>query len=283
MYMKKALSFFLFSNIFIAIGAAITMYATILLFALPLSVVHAYFMCTATLSAYCMHWYFTTSALHTSSREAWSIANKKILAAFFIMAFITSVYLASYFSAMQLLYYVPLVLATLIYTAPKLPYKVFATMRTKVAAKTLYLTLAWTYATSILPILLTGASWQNAYSSFCWHRFYLIFAICLLFDYRDKEVDMLSGIKSILKFATTGLIKTMLQILITLSIISNLNLINNISTAYFVINFIPLFVLMLTYQKSMVSKSDLWYYGVLDGLLFISGVFIIVIKYGIHN
>jgi hypothetical protein len=278
MFMKKIVSFFLYSNIFIAIGAAITMYATLLLFNLQVSLLHVAFMCCATMSAYCMHWYYTPSALHNSSREAWSITHKNTLALFFIIAVSISMYIATLLLKTHLLYYAPLVVATFIYTAPKLPFSAFASMRTKVVAKTLYLTLAWTYATSILPLLLTGVVWKNEYSSYCWHRFYLIFAICLLFDYRDKEIDMLSGIKSVLKFATKGVIKTVLQVLITLSIISNLNLINTISTAHFIINFIPIILMMLTYQKSIVTKSDLWYYGVLDGLLFISAIIIVLLQ-----
>jgi hypothetical protein len=275
---QKTIKFFLFSNIFIALGATITTASSSLIFNIKLPITFYVFMFLATLCSYNMHWYFTTVHSKNTQREIWSLRNKNLLLILTVASAVATLYLISTFSKNYIWYILPLVIASIIYTAPKTEFKIFEKMKTKVIGKTIYLTLAWLYATVALPLLLGNIGWNENYSNYFWHRLFVILPICLLFDYKDKEIDIEAGIKSILKFASTGLVKYLVQIFLTLSVIYNLNLINKISDLYWCVNFLPIFLLMFLYKKTSNTSSDVWYYGIVDGLMFVSALLIVLLK-----
>ena len=82
-----------------------------------------------------------------------------------------------------------------LYTAPKIPLRITRFLQKIAYGKTIFLTLAWTYITAVLPLLITGTPIHAQHIIFCVNRFYLIYAICILFDLRDRESDRKEGIK----------------------------------------------------------------------------------------
>ena len=77
--------------------------------------------------------------------------------------------------------------------------KPFHLLRKVAIGKTIYLSFVWMYVTSLLPILLDGRI-TVAGILFCCSRFFLIYAICILFDYRDRENDKREGIRSMITY-----------------------------------------------------------------------------------
>src|SRR5690606_20360776 len=91
-------------------------------------------------------------------------------------------------------------LLTFLYSAPKLPQRAFVWLRKIAVGKTLFLTFVWMYVTTLLPALISEVlvTWSTA--SLALHRFFLIYAICILFDFRDVEADKQQGIRSLITF-----------------------------------------------------------------------------------
>src|SRR6476661_8326698 len=89
-------------------------------------------------------------------------------------------------------------LLSFLYTAPKIPLPITRFLQKKAYGKTIFLTLAWTYITAVLPLLLTNTPMEPQHLLFCVNRFYLIYPICILFDLRDRASDRHEGIQSMI-------------------------------------------------------------------------------------
>jgi 4-hydroxybenzoate polyprenyltransferase len=95
-------------------------------------------------------------------------------------------------------------LLTFLYSAPKVPMPAFAWLRKIAIGKTIFLSFVWTYVTSVLPIALSHSAFGNREVLFCLSRFFLIYPICILFDYRDRENDKQEGIRSMITYLGEG-------------------------------------------------------------------------------
>ena len=69
--------------------------------------------------------------------------------------------------------------------------------------------MVWMYVTTILPMIISGKPWQGDFYLFIISRFFLIYAICILFDYRDREDDKANGIRSLITFLDEKGIRTL--------------------------------------------------------------------------
>lgn len=85
-----------------------------------------------------------------------------------------------------------------LYTAPKIPSPITRFLQKIAYGKTIFLTLAWTYITAVLPLLITDTPMDARHVLFCVNRFYLIYAICILFDLRDRESDQKENIRGMI-------------------------------------------------------------------------------------
>jgi hypothetical protein len=270
--MGLAKKIFIYTNCWISLGAVLAAYATACTFSILLPNNFYYFLFAATLCSYNLHWYFTPPQHHVRERENWSVQNKNVILALTLIAGIGA---AFFFVQLPTAYYVfiiPLVVFTFIYTAPKIPYAPFNRLRNHVYAKTLYLTIGWLYATVILPIIITQPFFSSTHYQYAVHRFAFLFIVCGLFDYRDRVEDINGGVKSMLAAASIGLIHIIVQVLLGISILAGLKLYTDVSTLYFISNFVPILLLMLFYKKSIASKNEIWFYGLLDGLIFVNGI-----------
>jgi hypothetical protein len=280
---RQILRYFLFGNFFVSIGAALAMWGTAYLFDLKLHYCNYVLMLLGTLCAYSFHWYLTPYASYDREREAWTLEHKRLLLVLCVSAFVAGIaYGVVHRTHIKLLYYVPLIIFTFVYSAPKIPVQPFVRLRKMVMAKTLYLTIGWWYATSYLPILLGSTQASSHASPYLWYRFLLIFTICFVFDYRDKSLDILSGIKTVLKFVSLPFASLVCQVLLALCCVAITNVFGTVSTAELCLLAIPVCVLVLVHQYSLQHAKDVWYYGVLDAMLFVSaGVQLLLVVLGL--
>jgi hypothetical protein len=262
---------FLYTSIYTAIGAALASFATDAIFNLHLTFYFFAFLFFATLCTYSMHWYFTPIHAHDKNRENWSVENKKILAIISIVSFVAGLIILYLYLLQNIIFILPLVVISILYTAPKIPMAQFQNLRKFVLGKTLYLAIAWTYATVVLPILIKDSNISNIQWQYAFHRFTFIFIICGLFDYKDRIEDKQGGIKSMLAIAGVGIVGAIMQVLVSMSMLSNFRLVPYLSTKDILLNLLPLLLIILLYKKSIQTKDEVWYYFVLDGLLFING------------
>ena len=234
------------------------------------------FVIGGTICSYNLHWYLTD---HNDSQQTepvrlhWTLQHKPILlpmaVAGLFMAALAAFYLLSHWLSLL----IGIIIASL-YTAPKVPGKLSMVLKKIAVAKTIYLSLAWTYVTSILPVIIAGDSFSNTTHSFIWYRFFLVFSICILFDFRDREVDREHGIRSLITYFS-GKGNTRLYYFSLAAALIAAFFFGRFSAtiqASFLL-MIPLAMLLLLFPKVRVVHNDYLYYFVLDGLMVFSLLF----------
>ncbi len=274
-YNRKFFDFVIFSNIFIALCAvAMAGYSTHV-FSLGFPPAHfGGFLFFSTLASYSIHWYLTDETTEmTASRTPWLSKNKGLHASFFVISSIG----CAFFLAKELGYIkwiLPAIFLTLLYTAPKFPFRPFTALKKFILGKTILLALMWAYVTSALPFFIMKQPWNAVHTLFFINRFALIFPICILFDLRDKDYDKLTGVKSLVTLLPPQKIKMVFNIFIIINIITALAL-GYFSDLSIVDNFILLIPIILTfslYNRAIKTKNDYLFYFILDGLMALSPI-----------
>ena len=165
------------------------------------------------------------------------------------------------------------VILTFLYSAPKISFTPFQWLKKIAIGKTIFLAMAWTYVTAVLPILIERTISNEKAIFFCTGQFFLIYSICILFDFRDRDDDKKEGIRSMITYFN----ERGIDILFTISIIIFLALSislkqTGIQWINIVILLIPALLLITIYNHAKRNFSDYLYYFVLDGLMMFSGL-----------
>jgi len=168
---------------------------------------------------------------------------------------------------------------TFLYSAPKLPLPFFTDLKKIAIGKTIFLAFVWMYVTTALPIFVAGKSWQPDYFFFAAGRFFLIYAICIIFDYRDRDDDRHDGIRSMITYFNERGINILFFLSIMLFTISTLALLAYNYTVYAIlILLIPGLITATLYGYAKKNFSDYLYYFVLDGLMMFSGLLMLILR-----
>jgi 4-hydroxybenzoate polyprenyltransferase len=183
--------------------------------------------------------------------------------------------LLALYTGWRLLAFWPWLLAagvlTFLYSAPKL--STFRFLKYIAVAKTAFLALLWTYVTCIFILLFKEQPAGTVEISFAVNRFFLIYAICILFDYRDRDNDMREGIRSLvteldekgINILFSGSMAVFFLTGLSLFFLSNNSLQNSMVL-------IPGILLALLYASSKRNFSDFRYYFILDGLMAVTAL-----------
>jgi hypothetical protein len=154
----------------------------------PVNTDFLFFVFFSTICSYSFHWYLTGPSVLPSDRIVWIKKYRNVHLVFFFAglagAAVFFFYLADYWYWLLLSAGI-----TFLYSAPKIPHPLFRALRKVALGKTIFLAIVWMNVTSLLPILISGQSWRADFTIFVISRFFLIYAICILFDYRDREDD----------------------------------------------------------------------------------------------
>ena len=193
----RFLGFYLYSNLFIASCAALMSWETLHFFAdadssspwKPDGVVR--FVFGSTLFAYGLHWLAGLRSPHQAYRHQWTLRNRFNLAAMALagLALLWG-WIPEIAGAWRII--LPAVIVTALYTLPKIDR--FRQLRSIAAGKTFLLAASWTYVTAVMPLMLTQSTHSPGWMAFVAGRFFLLYAICLLFDHRDVEEDLAEGL-----------------------------------------------------------------------------------------
>jgi 4-hydroxybenzoate polyprenyltransferase len=160
------------------------------------------------------------------------------------------------------------VILTFLYSAPKLPFRAAYFLRKIAIGKTIFLALVWMYVTSILPILLSGVTWDSSHISFCTGRFFFIYAICVIFDFRDREQDKSDGIRSMITYFNETGINAIFYSSVFVYVVTAIALYSySFSTALISILVLPALIVAGLYRYSKKNFSDYLYYFILDGMM----------------
>lgn len=268
--LKATFDFFLFSSLYIALCAVVMVWQSFYLFQLPLHYEFLLFVFFGTLCSYSFHWYLTPSAFGGSYRTDWSVRYKKLHFALFLLSVAGSAYYVWQLRA-HWQWLLATAFITFLYSAPKMPYRPSLFLRRIAIAKTIFLAFAWAHITAFLPIEFYDHNWTTAHYTFVVNRFYLIYPICILFDYRDREEDRKAGIKSMItQFDELGIDIVFWGSMITFFITGVLMYFQGISLPDVIALMIPGILVAILYQASKRNFSDYFYYFILDGLMMLS-------------
>lgn len=236
------------------------------------------FIFYATLCSYSFHYYFTTQSAIPSPRIQWTRRYKNLLLIFFIAGLSGSVYWL--FRLWEIRYWIlPAVAASFLYSAPKVPHPLLLQLRKVAIGKTIFLAFVWMYVTTVLPLAAAGQAWNGFFTLYAVSRYFFIYAVCILFDYRDREDDKRNGVKSLITFLSEKNIDRLFLFSLLVYFGSTLLLIQQQGPRTgFLLLLIPGIILALLYKYAKRNFSDLLYYVLLDGLMALPAVLMLIAR-----
>lgn len=253
-------------------------YSTFCVFNYPVQPPLLLFIFFGTLCSYNFHWFLTPSLASGNTKAEWSYRNRWIHAFLFLAGLIG----AGCFALQLSQYWHWLLLTaffTFLYSAPKIPLVPFKALQKIAVGKTVFLALAWTHIPFMLPLLLSTKDWTTAEYLFVFNRFYLIYAICIVFDYRDREADRQEGIRSMITHFSTERINILFWASQTVFAISGAILYwQGFSEVQASSILLPGIILASTYNASKKKNSDYHYYFFLDGLMALSSLLLLLFQ-----
>jgi len=166
------------------------------------------------------------------------------------------------------------VVLTFLYSAPKIPLPFFRFLKQVAVGKTIFLAMVWVYVTAVLPVYLAGIEhFDDQRKWFAASRFFLVYAICILFDFRDRFDDKQEGIRTIVNYFDEPAVNRLFQFSVVAFIFFTLGLyFSGATLLQVIILLVPGILLMALYPKAKQSRSDYLYYVVLDGLMALSAM-----------
>lgn len=275
---KYFFDWFLFTSCFIAGCALLMVIQTNQLLHLQYdSTGYLVFVFFSTLCSYNFHWYLSADTASENARVQWTKQHTTLHLALTAIGAIVSIYYFFHFIN-QWFWLVGAVLLTFLYSAPKLQFGPFAWLRQIAVGKTLFLAFVWMYVTTFLPIAIDNHHWNATALLFCVSRFLLIYAICIIFDYRDRDYDKKAGIRSMITHFNERGINNLFAISLLGFAVSTIGLyFYELPVLTVVLLLIPGAITAALYPVAKKNFSDYLYYFVLDGLMMFSSLLTIFI------
>ena len=277
--LRKIVDFVVFSSLYVAICAVLMIWQTSRLLLGIFPSIHLLgFAFFATICSYNVHWYLTPRSASPSRRVYWTLHHKTLHIVLYLIGAIGSIifffYLTRFILALSFA-----ALLTFLYSAPKLPQRIFGRLRHIAIGKTFFLTFVWVYVTAVLPIIVAGALWTGSFYWYVLSRFFLIYACCLIFDYRDREDDRTEGIVSMVTVLSERNIDWLFIISMILFFFTSSALLwYHYPAFYLVLLLIPGVILAALYPETKRNYSDYLYYIVLDGIVMLSGLLMLIFR-----
>jgi 4-hydroxybenzoate polyprenyltransferase len=277
--LRKTVDFFIFSSLYIALCSVLMIWQTsrLLLGSSPSGRLMG-FVFFSTICSYNFHWYLTPRTASPSRRVQWTQRHKALHFVLYLAGAVgASVYFFYLWNFLPALCFAALL--TFLYSAPKLPQPIFRRLQRIAVGKTFFLAFVWVYVTTVLPVIVDGAQWNTAFMLFTASRFFLIYAICVLFDYRDREDDKAHGIRSLITLLNEkGIDRLFIISVILFSLTSAAMSWFHYHALYIVLLLVPGAMVASLYQWAKQNFSDYLYYIVLDGLMMFSGLLMLIFR-----
>lgn len=270
--MRGLFNFILFSSIYVACIAIVMIWQTnALLHVQDTNRAYYFFVFCATMCSYNFHWYLTPADYSTSERILWGARHKSLQLGLCAAGAIGAMYgfwlLKEHWLALS-----GAAILTFLYSAPKLPQKAFIWLRRIAIGKTIFLTTVWIYVTTVMPVLIEKIPYSHDLLLFALHRFFLVYALCMLFDYRDLESDKKEGIRSLITWLTPRNLRRLYFTSLTLSALFALALYPIDNWLLTAVLLAPVAITMLITRYTLKNRSDHYYYFVVDGMVMLSSL-----------
>lgn len=236
------------------------------------------FTCSATICSYSFHWYLTSQSLIESPRIEWLKKHRVFHLIFFFIGLAGSCIF--FFRLLPHWHWLAAsAIITFLYSAPKIPHPWFRALRKVAIGKTIFLTLVWTYVTAILPVIIEGKDFNVPTVLFVISRFFFIYAICIMFDFRDRADDREKGIRSMVtEFSEKGVDALFFLSLVISAVCTVLLYKYDFSVLIIILLLIPGVIAAAIYNYAKENFSDYLYYFILDGLMMFSALLMFVFR-----
>jgi 4-hydroxybenzoate polyprenyltransferase len=217
----------------------------------------------------------------TTERHYWNIKNKS---AIFIILLVSSAFVFVYAWKLRngIIFISIGAIATFLYSAPNIPLKPFLFLRKIAIGKTIFLAVVWTYVTGLLPMLMSRTGLTAVHYYYLGSRLFLVYAICILFDIKDRTEDRKKGIRALPTVLSEKSIRLIYYLSLVLALASTVMI-------YKTGNQVPVFVFMLApvifclfmYNEAIKRNDDLFYYIILDGMMMLSALLLLIYVFSI--
>lgn len=244
---------------------------TAALFGLPQDMHLLLFVFFGTLASYNFHWALTPKIDTLTGKAGWAHRNR-----YFHWALCAASLLVACWYGFRLAYWPWLLFTaalTFLYSAPKIPLRPFRALKGLAVAKTIFLTLGWTHVTVFLPLAPSWRTWELQHYFYGMHRFFLIYAICILFDYRDREADRREGIRSLVTGLPDAGIHRLYNGVLLVTVATGIACLQGGWEVFSILALmVPAGILLTQFRVAQRQHADLYYYFFLDGLMALSGI-----------
>jgi 4-hydroxybenzoate polyprenyltransferase len=234
------------------------------------------FVFFSTICSYSFHWYLTDRRARPSPRINWLNRFRFI----HVVLFFLGIAGAGYYFFLLIDYWPWLVIAAagaFLYSAPKIPHPIFRALRKVAVGKTIFLSFVWMYVTTVLPVVIAGHEWTVPVILFFIYRFFMVYAICILFDYRDREDDRAAGIRSLVTFMKEKNITILFICSLVIAVAAAAGMLyTGFTPLHFLFLAIPCIITGLLYEYARKNFPDMFYYFTLDGLMALSALLMLV-------
>lgn len=276
-FLKSIADFLIYGNFLIALCAsALAMHTNIAFHIAPdLHLLLVIFL--SSLASYSLHAVLKPIDSEAVGRIAWVGRHKVVLTIILIVSVFALTYELS-LSPNLLFWLIPLAILTVLYSAPRLLKKKAGLLNSIVFLKTFYLAIIWTLVTFIMPIGINQTFDQPGILAFGLSRFLLILQICLLFEWHDKEYNLAKGERILINMMSENLFQGIFLLLSTIVQLSAFYFLSRSDLAIFLSLFLPELSLILLFRKTLVTKSDKWYFVLIDGHLLLPAIIAYILE-----
>ncbi len=172
-----------------------------------------------------------------------------------------------------LLFVVVGVLLTLLYSMPLWPFSFTKALQKIGLFKTILLASTWAYVTTILPSTHLLNTHLFPILLLLAQRFFFMLLLCILFDLRDISVDKLHGLHSLATDMGYKKMDTVLVLVFVFYLFTTLLFCWQYADINQAISFIiTAAIFWLVYRFSLKKRGYVFYYFVVDGLMFVSAL-----------
>jgi len=132
----------------------------------------------------------------------------------------------------------------------------------------------------MLPVIIAGNNFNLADILFVISRFFFIYAVCIMFDFRDRADDKATGIRSMVTaFTENGVDRLFFLSLVIYAVCTLILTRYGFSVLNIILLLVPGVIAAAIYNYAKKNFSDYLYYFVLDGLMMFSALLMLVFRY----
>jgi hypothetical protein len=276
--MKALFHFILSHSIFISFCAAALALQTLLLLSHPVNNYLIAFIFFATLSGYNAYW--ITSKVSFNNYASLPSFVKSNTSSLVVIAVALAGMLFCFEHLRLVMYNIIITLVFLcLYAVPLVPLKQLRFTRKAGFLKTVLLALAWTMATVLIPLQISVTQMGTAPLLIFINRFLFMLMLCIIFDKRDATIDKIRGLQSLATDMRPALINYIMGIVLVAYILATCML------GFYgvdLLNIAALFCMagltLWAYINSFKRTDYIFYYFIVDGLMFLSGLLTVLVS-----